>query len=55
MENTTQLDVDAMILDYLVCMAIHQILSPTDQYPDNEIDWLVDSVQCKPAKKTKPP
>jgi len=46
-----QADVDCLILDYLVCLAIEQTFSaaetPLDENKAEEADWLVASLNGK--------
>lgn len=49
----TKTEVDFMILDYLVCLAVARILPAaenTKEGPEDDVDWQVDSVRGKSRK-----
>lgn len=43
-DSKTRADVDCMMLDYLVCIAIDALLSQPRR-PEQDVNWLVDSVR----------
>ncbi|CAL5866629.1 uncharacterized protein PFLUO_LOCUS838 [Penicillium psychrofluorescens] len=44
-DSKTRADVDCMMLDYLVCIAIDALLSQPRR-PEQDVNWLVDSVRA---------
>lgn len=53
----TKADVDLMVLDYLVSIAIDRILCAIDKRSretTEEVDWLVDTVRGEPPRNPLP-
>ncbi|KAJ5819669.1 hypothetical protein N7474_005260 [Penicillium riverlandense] len=44
-DSKTRADVDCMMLDYMVCIAIDALLSQPHR-PEQDVNWLVDSVRA---------
>lgn len=40
----TQAEVDLMILDYLLCMAIHQVLDSGNGKFEDDTSWSLDTI-----------
>ena len=56
-DPSTKAEVDSMILDYLVCLAIDQTLSAIrshdqDQESEGDLDWLVETIGGKKGIET---